>query len=240
MVIKIEEEKLLRIINSYTGSLILLNTHTNVRTSTHTGAHTLQRLIHYRVNPLNLLFPGKEYAYWVSLVIMLKCTQNMPVHIWRCVDTPTDSIMNYWLYGVINSSSVLPLCSKSTHAYKISSSQWLFHSRLGLSPLCVCVCETSVVVDMLICATEFVNSKVFANRLSLCVGACDRALGTTYFMQHIRFTCECRGEKGLERKRWWACAKCRNWDTGRLWNSIRSGAGEETFMRVKRGGRWNK
>lgn len=150
MVIKIEEEKLLRIINSYTGSLILLNTHTNVRTSTHTGAHTLQRLIHYRVNPLNLLFPGKEYAYWVSLVIMLKCTQNMPVHIWRCVDTPTDSIMNYWLYGVINSSSVLPLCSKSTHAYKISSSQWLFHSRLGLSPLCVCVCVRLLL--LLICS----------------------------------------------------------------------------------------
>lgn len=94
--LKREGEELLRLINSYMCSLILLSAHSHTHTHAEPCtllqcAHAFQRLIHYGVNPLNLSFPGKENAYWESLVFYA----YVAAHIRRHHDTQTDSVMKY-------------------------------------------------------------------------------------------------------------------------------------------------
>lgn len=42
----------------------------------------------------------------------------------------------------------------------------------------------------------------------------------------MHFIRECKSEIDSGSNRWRECAKCRNWDADRIWNSIRSGVGE--------------
>lgn len=225
------------------GSLIPLSarahTHTHRNTHTYAYAHKLQRLIHYGFNPLNLPFPGKENAYWESLVFMLMCTQNMPEQRETHTDTQTDRVMNYWSDVVINSHSAVRFApSPPKLTPKISNTHW-FHTQ------CVCVCVLAKILGAhawlgFAYMSKFVNSNSLATWAGFCLWVPVTLLAVVLIpWRHMHFIHECKWEIDSGSNRWCACARCRICDANRNWNRIRSGVGEN-YRRLGGGRRWSK